>query len=214
MITITADKLIKCGHFRSREETRYYLNGVFVEPHDEGALLVATDGYCLVTWLDRKGKCTAPAIVALPRYLTDLCRPDRSLGPLFGERRRMVRVEDGTATVYDHVTDKWKPPYDVTIGTVADCIVDGTYPDWRRFTEDLSAKNEPAFFSAGYLGRFAKIAPKRESMQVVITGERSPARILMPAEPDFFGLVMPMVGNNRAIPAWMKIETAKKESGQ
>ena len=49
---------------QSSEETRYYLGGVYVQPHPErGALLVATDGHRLIAIHDETGICEKPAIV-------------------------------------------------------------------------------------------------------------------------------------------------------
>jgi len=204
-LTVTADKLAKMAVFRHRKETRYYLCGVLVEPHDEGALMVATDGHMLAAWLDRDGACAAPTIVAWPRYLADLCRPDRSAGPLFGNRRRMVRVTGSTAEVFDVVERKGEAPADEQVGTVANVVVDGTYPDWRRVTQPVPQSDGSAvFFNPALLARLAKITPKHKALQVSLSLPSAPARITMPDEPDFYAIVMPMRGSEYVKPSWLE----------
>lgn len=47
--------------FVSKEETRYYLNGVLIEPAPQGGVfLVATDGHRLVCFHDPEGMTDAP----------------------------------------------------------------------------------------------------------------------------------------------------------
>jgi hypothetical protein len=204
-LTVTADKLIKVAHFRNREETRYYLCGVLVEPHEDGALLVATDGHILVTWLDREGKCDRPTIVAVPRYLSDLCRPDKSAGPLFGESTRMVSVSGTTATVFDvEAAKKDEPPKTHVIGTVANAAVDGTFPDWRRVAQERPESSGPVGFDPSLLARFSRVLARNEKMTLRLTGETTPARVVWSREPDFFGLVMPMRGGDRELPKWFE----------
>jgi DNA polymerase III sliding clamp (beta) subunit (PCNA family) len=59
----------------STEETRYYLNGVHVEPHPvKGAILVATDGHRMLIAHDKDGSCSGPIIVQMPRFALAQCR--------------------------------------------------------------------------------------------------------------------------------------------
>lgn len=61
--------------FASTEETRYYLNGVLVEPHpDGGVLLVATDGHRMVAIKDDEGETNGTWICAAPSEITAVCR--------------------------------------------------------------------------------------------------------------------------------------------
>lgn len=58
---LRAGKLVAIEPFQSSEETRYYLTGVHIGPHPEGAILVATDGHTLAAMLDRDA-----AVAGLP----------------------------------------------------------------------------------------------------------------------------------------------------
>ena len=60
MITVNARLFKAASLFVSGEDTRNYIQGVCIEPHPEGALLVATDGRRVVAILDRKGSAERP----------------------------------------------------------------------------------------------------------------------------------------------------------
>src|SRR5690554_1106144 len=65
--------------FQSTEETRYYLNGVHIEQHqDEGVFLVATDGHRLLVAHDVSGKIDGgTAIVHLGKDQLKACKEGR-----------------------------------------------------------------------------------------------------------------------------------------
>ena len=72
-IRVNAD-LFKLVHAAiSKEETRYYLNGVFIEPHPVGgAVLVATDGHRMLVAHDEKGEVSGSGDLGL-RALAGRC---------------------------------------------------------------------------------------------------------------------------------------------
>ena len=45
---VRAQSLIACEPFQSTETTRYYLNGICIQPQAEGAILIATCGHTLI----------------------------------------------------------------------------------------------------------------------------------------------------------------------
>lgn len=100
----------------STEETRYYLNGVFMHPCDAGVLLVATDGHRLAKRLLRTDASTAglPAII-VPRKTVDI------LGKIL--------PKEGSITL---------SASDAKIRIAADGVeltsklIDGTFPDYVR----------------------------------------------------------------------------------
>lgn len=99
-MTIRVDaNLLRLAHMAiSKEETRYYLNGVHIEPHPvRGAILVATDGHRMVVIHDADAECDEDVIVKLPGYALAQCKLPRSL--LSEKRIATIDKASRTATV-------------------------------------------------------------------------------------------------------------------
>ncbi len=101
----------------STEETRYYLNGVFMH-HDEGHLaFVATDGHrlALMKLEAPEGSDGVPGII-IPRrtvaLLQHFAEGDEEIVLKLSERKMRIVLPDGTS-----ITSK---------------LIDGTYPDYQR----------------------------------------------------------------------------------
>lgn len=149
MIRTDAHLFEIAARFASTEETRYYLNGVYVEPHPCGGVnLVATDGHRLFIAYDAFGEATAPAIVRLSKAALKACKPSASDRKHGVHCTLTVNIE-GLATVLDNN------------GCVAasdrQTIIDGRFPDYRRVlprTQD--ATGAPGSFNPKYLAEFAK----------------------------------------------------------
>jgi len=79
----------------SNESTRYYLNGVFVEPAKHGrpgVTMTTTDGHRLISIYDESGKTDQSAIISLRR--NDGNDPNFALKACKG--RNIVRIETGS----------------------------------------------------------------------------------------------------------------------
>ena len=62
-LNINAGLFYAASLFTSKEDARYYLQGVFVEPHPiEGITLTATDGVRLACIYDRSGSLAAQSL--------------------------------------------------------------------------------------------------------------------------------------------------------
>lgn len=112
LITLSRD-------FASTEETRYYLNGIFLCPHPERGTLraVTTDGHRLAVidsdeWLDLPGSG-----VIVPRKTVDILRRMLTRG---GNEPVTVRA---SRTQIILATPDW---------TLRAKLIDGTYPDYTR----------------------------------------------------------------------------------
>lgn len=101
----------------STEETRYYLNGLFLtrNPETGGARLVATDGHRLGIYdLDEAGPSGSGIV---PRRAVDLLR-------------RAVQ-KGGNAPVRINWGERWAV-FHTSAGTIRTKLIDGTYPDYTR----------------------------------------------------------------------------------
>lgn len=58
---------------------RFLDGALFIYPHDDGALCIATDGYAIMMMLDREAKIDEPRSFHLPDALIDACAPPAPL---------------------------------------------------------------------------------------------------------------------------------------
>lgn len=217
-IRVDAKLFNACRQVQSTEETRYYLNGVYVQPHPEkGALLVATDGHRMMVAHDQGGVCKKEAICAI----------DKEAFSRKAERPEVVtQIEidgEGIASV------------GTTYRSVKSVFIEGTYPDWSRVLRpvlELAKKRfygKPVFDAAAFNGRYLAHLPKiaailgdgidTRPVKLVTFNEHDPALVLYPNFPNVFGVLMPMraASMEPALPAFMKEvlepsrKTAKKQ---
>lgn len=134
--------------FQSTEETRYYLNGVHIEPHhQEGVFLVATDGHRLFVAWDVTGKIEGgAATVQLGKDQLKACKEGRGET----EPRRVIAVDE-------------KQPLTITADGEAVSIqrrwhVDGSFPDWRMVMRMVRGDGHLGCVNATYLQSFAEAA--------------------------------------------------------
>ncbi|MBX5131630.1 hypothetical protein HJB80_02845 [Rhizobium lentis] len=133
----------------SKEETRYYLNGVFIEPHPEkGALLVATDGHRMLVAHDENGQCEEKIIVKLPKYALQECKHK----PVHGSARILEIDHEGTGNAKISQINSGEFS---DILTVYDVLIDGTFPNWRRAVPDMSDE-APGTVGVGFNAKYLK----------------------------------------------------------
>lgn len=96
----------------STEETRYYLNGVYLHSHDGVARSVSTDGHRLAL-VDSAIDAEFPPVIV----------PRKTVGLVKG------LLDEGDATVSASAT---KVRFDFGHTVVVSKVVDGTYPDYSR----------------------------------------------------------------------------------
>ena len=142
-VTLTArvDMLEAALICASREETRYYLNGVYVDP---AGLVVATDGHRLFAgdFTPDNSRATLPAFEGwiIPR---DALRKALKAAPR--------RATDPASHVMQISPER--------VGDVVCQPVDGSYPDWRRaIPSEVTPDGKAAKFNGYYLADFDKIA--------------------------------------------------------
>jgi hypothetical protein len=181
MIKVSANYFKAASLCVSKEETRYYLNGVFVEPCAAGGVtLTATDGHRLISIYDQSGTCTESAIVGLPKGALLKALPG-------GE---VIVSDDG---IFRHDT----------FISMKSVVIDGSYPDWRRACVGAFG-SRPTFpaINSYYLSDFGKIAGiisgNLDSRMIRLIGgetDADAAWVAFPNSPNVFGIIMPMRGD-------------------
>lgn len=209
----------------SKEETRYYIGGVFVEPHaSKGVTLTATDGHRLICVHDESGYATESAIIKLTPDALKACKPGR------GERRDLViSTGENSATVCRTIADAGPDCdtlKDTPIAFSPDCRIEGTFPDYRRVVPQgamiLKEGDLPASFSAEYVTAFATLGldleghfdrlPSRSAYSSTGRGilcihtrdARDAALVRWSRVPEAFGVLMPCKApdTSNSTPAW------------
>ena len=179
-ITIT-DPALYCAALLSvsKEETRYYLQGVFIQPATGGGiLLTATDGYTLFHGHDPAGTADRAAIVA----------PDKGKLPAPWAKGGAITI-DLAQGIMRHTTG----------GLTAGCReIDGAFPEYQRVIPSESSGGV-AQFNPALVARFGDIAQilAKGSFPGIQHNGNGPALVTF-ARRDCFGVVMPFRAN--AIP--------------
>lgn len=180
----------------SSEETRYYLNGVHIEPHQNGALMVATDGHRMIVAHDTAGECTESAIVKLPRFALAQCRT-----PKMFEKKRVVEVENGSATIIEMVPAEKKGEFlRESLLTAHKAIIDGTFPDWMRLVpSEISGSGTSGAVNPKYIKAWGDVGVELSrlyggvgSIALYSSDPNSPMLVRFEGAKNVFGIQMPM----------------------
>lgn len=132
----------------STEETRYYLNGIFVHAVDDVLKAAATDGH-------RLARVTVP----LPdgaAGMPDVIIPRKCVAEL----RKLLDEVDGTV---DLTLSATKIRFGLGTAVLTSKLIDGTFPDYNRViptANDKLLRIDPKSFSAG-VDRVATIASEK-----------------------------------------------------
>jgi DNA polymerase-3 subunit beta len=114
-----AAQLAAVGFAISTEETRYYLNGVYLHAIDEQLVAVATDGHRLAraTWSGPAGAAGMPGVII----------PRKTVGLL----AKALAAADKQATLAVSVSEN-RICFELGAVRIASKLIDGTFPDYVR----------------------------------------------------------------------------------
>lgn len=190
--------------FSAKNDVRYYLNGVCIEPHPErGVIIVATNGHRLAAIHDPDGWCKKTLIVGdIPKGLIAACKAKGNPATL--TEPKALWISKTGAVVMPLATEEQGPddPFDkLVLYANKISLIDGVFPDWRRVVptertekaERLPAVN-PKYLSdlnaaAGLLGI------RHLSIRLEANGEGLPIVARMDASDlldRFIGIIMPV----------------------
>ena len=193
-INLNPGRFAFLANFASTEDTRYYLNGVYIEPHPAGGVvMVATDGHVMGVAHDPDGSCDAPAIISTqrkpaaiflpPAPIRDRCRLELTRSAELGGDRYLATRTGPT------------PKAGAAVGIVE--VIDGVFPPWRGVVPwALMADPTPMLagtFNGQLLSRFA--APYAHCDAALELRQRAPgdaALVIRDELPWFVGVIMPM----------------------
>lgn len=193
--TVNADLFRVVANFIASEETRYYLRGVLIQRHQlKGVYLVATNGHrMMVAWDENGATDLDDVIVSLDKHALAMCKAAR------GEASDRVLTVNGDGEAFISSDDRQLSSY-------RNCIVDGTFPDWRRVMPREDAECAPESFAHKYLADFCnaavaldKNATKTNPASIrVYGGGGNPALIRFRNVDNAFGVLMPVRDDNHS----------------
>jgi hypothetical protein len=212
---ISADILHRMMVFASTDPTRYYLNGLQIEPiADGGAIIVATDGSRLGVWRDSDAivpRNAKPVILSNAKPIINALKGKSSrhlyasIDPIGKGRLTIFEAR----TILDVVSDN--PKERLEVASVPNVLVDGTFPDWRRvFPVNVLAAGPATPFCARLLADFGKAADDPKHATIIahpnaVAG--GPAVVTVNGRPEFRGVIMPKPGGKdiEPVPAWLSL---------
>lgn len=150
LATINPLAVAIAASFVAKNDVRYYLNGIYFEPHPEGgANIVATDGHKMLTIRDKTAILAKPLIVEFSPATVKACAAKNAQGLTLestesegGKVLARVATAGGSVTAFE---------------TVHDC----RYPDWRsvmpdKLPEDSDRQAARLYLNACLVDGFAK----------------------------------------------------------
>lgn len=184
----------------SKEETRYYMNGVYVENYEGGHALIATDGHrmhsigirpieaakggFILGNDDIKKALSMAKAEKLPKHSSDAVRIRIDADELKISIKIIVVDKEG-----DSVRE---------CGSFTSKAIDGTFPDYRRLIPAISEAAVGCLlsFNAAYIADFGKAAKllssPRSQIKITSSGIHNPVLIELPCCESFTGVLMPM----------------------
>lgn len=187
-ITFNASILRYCIPAISKEEARYYLNGIHIEWSEHGVIAVSTDGHILLAARDPEAEIPTSGNRIIAQ------------GAEFFRVLKLRKTETVTLDIADG-------QHDDIVWTMRDVsgertgkgflnTIDHTFPDWRTaFPKTYEAKANPSFDPALLKRLHAAWKPiSMCSAMRLISSDLSSPTLIKFADRNFTGLIMPMRG--------------------
>lgn len=215
--------------FAAKNDVRYYLNGVSIEPHpDGGAVIVATDGRRLAAIHDPEGMATKKLIIETPapelmkalkmKSYQKFLKPESCW---IAERCAVV-TWDGFEKTNGGQKIVPEPFGTNAIVTAKSQLIDAKYPDWRRLmpTERSEKIESLPAVNPKYLGDLNAAAEilgiKYPCVRLEGRGETLSVIARMHAGDlldRFIGIIMPMKADPipTILPSWLTPELKPKK---
>lgn len=187
--------------FKAKNDIRYYLNGIYVEPLPSGgAVIVATNGHAMGVWRDPSAVVERTAILRIGKLLREACKE--------ADEARLELIDGRLAVTTKQNTEYHVQP-NAEKGEVIPWEIQGTYPDWKTVIPDECQTGSMGMFSAGYVKlvhKALKIATGNEFVGVTLrqSDEKKSIFVSCGFLPDFAAIIMPMRDDSEnSYPAWL-----------
>lgn len=187
-ITVKADLFCAAARFTSNEETRYYLHGIFFEPHPSGGVtMAATDGIRLFAAYDETAEAED-----LPAAGVIIKPPKQKMPAKWFDAEGSVTLHNNLARLTTFTRGSWFED------VAAAPVIDASFPDWRRVIPSTFSGNlEGRAYNARYLMDFQEIGErlsggKSDRSFILTHNGAEPALVRFYGRDDCMGILMPL----------------------
>jgi len=210
---LPAQEILACFHAKSNEETRYYLQGVYVQamthadaPEIESLCAVATDGHVMLhcelperAFIGADVSTQSNDSARTRGFILDFDVMEKALKAKSksGELWLYGDTDTGIIQVVD-LHQKAAPSDPLArMGVLEFTRVDGSYPDWSRvMPKESGAGVSGCIFDPALLARLAKagnLLSDHKSARVELTQAKTgdPMRVKFSGAPALTGVMMP-----------------------
>lgn len=134
--------------FAAVKDVRYYICGVFIEPHPRGGVsIVATDGVRMAAIHDPEGWCKDKIIVGeIPRALIAACKKRKDITHT-GPEHLWIGKDFAVVSTNPEKEPPKNPFSESALHAGKVSLIDGKFPNWRRVIP-TDRKMEPAMIPA------------------------------------------------------------------
>jgi hypothetical protein len=221
----------------STDVTRYYLNGILIEPHQDGGIvLVATDGHLLVMLRDAFGYAAGPPRIWRHREFAAIIKAKMQQASKSIRSQAQLRYEhigpgEGNhdfqlALAFGHAQEDvpimtWGSSMCEVVGS--DAAIDGTFPQYNRVIPTIGETRSGATFGSDLIERIGKFAQKLGAFKSVpvsfeITDATGPSTFHVERSEDgldAIGVIMPRRDTSRLFyhPDWLVQHTGLPHLG-
>lgn len=158
----------------SKEEVRYYLNGVYLDISEDSAFMVATDGWKLLVAPFENTDIPVGRYI-IPRKLIENIKVKKNDNP----KVEVTITNDVVSLAFDGAYFMGK-------------LIDGTFPDWRRVIPQEQS-GEPARFNGSHLKDLEDAAKAVNALKPLVGFNGwNPCWVSFPHS-KLFGVIMPSV---------------------
>lgn len=204
--------------FMAENDVRYYLNGVYVEPHPvAGVTLVATNGSSLIVIHDKDGFSNGNWICKLSKPF--LAASKKRHGGLDVSLNKVVFSGDAALAVCSLYDPRLEGSL-IRAGMIYaehSEPVEGVYPDFRRVIPTSFKASDAGFFNAEYLARLGALTKalglKNQAVQLMQQDARS-SMLCTVVNESISVIIMPMNFSEKSpackLPEWLVPIMAKK----
>lgn len=206
---INAKYYMEAGAFTSKEESRYTLRAIRIEPHPEGgAVIVATDGHTLGLFYDADAICDEPAQVEFRKEIARFCEPSTQKDKTVFVR--LMQIEDDLTIVETLSGAGYDEDPMSRIVRFFDVHAQGSFPDWRMVLPTAPSESH-LDFNPDYLARGA--SGNKAAPGISVWAEKPDAQaVVRSSREDFIAIVMPMKGfTDSPYPAYVQALIARRK---
>lgn len=188
------------GEFRAKDDVRWYLEGIYIEPHEvSGAYLVATDGHRLLAIHDETAEVDAPMLVNPVQLL-------------------IAQAKGAVLADFDGRCCDLQDEEEQFILRAPAPLIEAHYPDWRSVVPVVEGEPQVGTLSQDLIVSIGKAPWKKGSAKGAmfhLSGPNKATTVRLPELPEILIIIMPMQHDAiQRTPEWLRKRPKDKPAQQ